>query len=589
MAVPNDAFARFAPVAVHRTQRGDGAILLDNAIPLGAVDDTLPGRLVHWARQRGDAIFLTEAAGNGRRTLTYAEALAAVRSIGAKLLSLPVGQDRPLMILGANGIAHALVMLAATSLAIPTAIVSPAYAAAGAAPWDKLARLIGIVQPGLVVADEAAGVARMFAQLGHQAVPVRPLRDDGWLDDVDRAADAAFEAATASVTGETIAKLLFTSGSTGSPKAVINTQAMMASNMVGLGLVWPFLRERPPVLVDWLPWNHTFGGNCCFNMVLWFGGTLHIDDGRPMPGHIERTVAALRAYRPTGYFNVPVGYDALLPHLEADPDFARGLLGGLDLLFSAGAALPASTRDRIAALATRVLGRVPPIVGGWGSTETAPFSTVLYFNAGHPANLGAPLPGTTIKLVPSGGRMELRVRGPNVMPGYWRQPEATASAFDEEGYYCIGDAGRFADPDRPEAGIVFDGRIAENFKLSTGTWVNVGALRLALVAALKPLVTDAVIAGEARDEVAALLFVGADGPDPHPLIAARLAAYNAAQTGSSTRVTRFAVMTDPPSAMDGEITEKGYINQRAVLCRRAAIVDALFAAPPLAVGAGVPA
>lgn len=584
--MPSDAFASFAPVAVRKTQRDDGTILLDNAIPLGAVYGTLPNRLAHWARERVDAVFLTEPARNGRRALTYGDAAAAVRSIGARLLALPVGRDRPLMIIGGNSINHALVMLAATGLAIPTAIVSPAYASPGATPWAKLKRLIGIVQPGLVVADDVAGVRQALAALDYLAVAVWPLQTLVWLDDFAPAAEATVAAAAASVTGETIAKLLFTSGSTGSPKAVINTQAMMVSNMVGLGLVWPFLRERPPVLVDWLPWNHTFGGNCCFDIALWFGGTLHIDEGRPMPGQIERTVAALRAHRPTTYFNVPVGYDALLPYLETDHDLACGFLGRLDLLFNSGAAMPASTRERLGALALRVLGRALPLVGGWGSTETAPFSTVVYFYTDHAANLGVPLPGTTIKLVPWGDRMELRVRGPNVMPGYWRQPEATAPVFDEEGYYCIGDAGKLADPDRPEAGLLFDGRIAENFKLSTGTWVNVGALRLAVVAALSPLVADAVIAGEARDELAALLFIDATSSiDPHPFIAARLAAYNAAQKGSSTRISRFAVLSEPPSATHDEITEKGYINQRAVLRRRAAIVDALFADPARAIGA----
>jgi feruloyl-CoA synthase len=281
---------------------------------------------------------------------------------------------------------------------------------------------------------------------------------------------------------------------------------MMVSNMQALERVWPFLSERPPVLVDWLPWNHTFGGNCCFNIALYFGGTLHVDQGKPVQALIGRTVDALRSVTPTAYFNVPGGYAALLPWLEEDASLAETFFSGLDMLFNAAAALPESTRSRLEAAARRTIGRVPPILGGWGSTETAPFSTVIYFPTSHAANLGVPLPGTEIKMVDSDGRKELRVRGPNVMPGYWRQPDASAAAFDTDGFYRIGDAAVFAENGKPESGFVFDGRIAENFKLSSGTWVNVSALRLAVIAATDPVVADVVVAGEGRPEIGILVF-----------------------------------------------------------------------------------
>jgi feruloyl-CoA synthase len=405
----------------------------------------------------------------------------------------------------------------------------------------------------------------------------------------------AVEAAAAWVGMAAIAKFLFTSGSTGKPKAVPNTHAMMAANLDALAAVWPFLTARPPVLLDWLPWSHTFGGNFCFNIALAFGGTFNIDDGKPTPDGIGRTVAALREISPTIYFNVPVGFAALAPVLETDGKLAARFFNGLDVLFNAGAALPAAIRARIEAVATQVCDRPVRLLSGWGSTETAPFASATYFHTDVPDNLGLPVPGVTIKLVPQGGRHELRVRGGNVMAGYWRQPEATAAAFDEEGFYCMGDAGRLADPANPAAGLQFDGRIAENFKLGSGTWVIVATLRQAVIAACGGLVADAAVAGHGGDAIGLLIFphipacrdVVADGAGLedeallcHPAlidtIRAALLRHNAAHSGSSMRVARFLVMAEPPSIADGEMTDKGYLNQRAVLERRRAACETLF-------------
>lgn len=593
-----DSVSEFAPVVLHTARREDGVLILRNALELaqGSAAETLPGQLRRWAIETPDALFMSEPAKRGRRTLTYGDALPAVRSLSARLLKRGLSPDRPLAILAANSINHALLMLAATNVGIPVAVVSPAYASDFARPFGKLRKVFDAVRPGLVVADAAEDVARALADIDH-GQRVETLQDLAWLQVGPAASDVEIAVKEALVNGDTVAKLLLTSGSTGSPKPVINTQRMMVSNMQGLALVWPFLNERPPVLVDWLPWNHTFGGNCCFNLGLYFGGAFHIDDGKPLPAFAEKTVEALKSVAPSLYFNVPAGYEALLPWLEADKAFARHFFSNLDFLFNAAAGLPASTRQRLEAVALGATGRKPRIIGAWGSTETAPFSTVVYFENEHAANLGVPMPGVEIKLLPSGGRTELRVRGPNVMPGYWNQPEATAAAFDDEGFYCIGDAGRLVDPLHPEKGILFDGRVAENFKLVSGTWVNVGALRLALIAAAKPLVSDAVIAGEGRDAIGVLVFPNeaasrafleetgetvAEGEHPgrHPLVIARLrqafASHNATQGGSSTKVRVFDVLETPPSPHDDEITEKGYLNQRAILARRADRVEALY-------------
>ena len=579
---------KFPPASVRVERSEDGGLTLANTLPLPTLSGTIIDRLDHWARVRGDTVFLSEPTQGGRRSLTYAEAASQSRAVAAKLLAFGrehgLSQDHPVMIVAGNGIAHALMMLATMRIGWPPSVVSPAYCARGAKPWGKLADLLDGAMPSLILADDPQELDTVLSALGRD-IPVRALGDLSWLDVVESVSETELAAAEARIGIDSIAKLLFTSGSTSRPKPVINTHRMMVSNMLGLEVVWPFLASTPPVMVDWLPWNHTFGGNCCFNLNLFFGGTLHIDDGKPLPGHIDQTIAAIRDLRPNVYFNVPSGYDALIQRLDGEHELAARFFGNLEFLFNAGAPMPASTRQRLEQLALKTAGSVPPVFGGWGSTETAPFSTVIYFPTAHAGNMGLPMPGTQIRFVPHGGRYELRVRGPNVMPAYWRQSDATAAAFDEDGFYRIGDAGKLVDPERPELGILFDGRIAENFKLSSGTWVNVGALRLTLVAACDGLVSDAVVAGEGHDDIGLLLF-----PDPAAVqklgtegiegrLRELLRAYNVLQTGSSTRIARFSVQTEPPSAEDGEITDKRYINQRAVLARRTAIVEEMYSRP----------
>lgn len=588
-----DGGLKVAAVDVRAESRHDGSILLTNGVPLPPVMGTIPQRLAHWASERPGTLFLTE----GDRELRYGAAEATRRRLAQRLLGLPASAHRPLMIVARNGIDHALVMLAATSVGIPVAVISPAYIVAAAAPFEKFRRILDRLSPAAIFADDVEALqAAMGGAFGD--VGLFALRDPAALDKVEPVDSAELDAAEAAVGLDSVAKLLLTSGSTGLPKAVPNTQRMMVSNMLGLAEVWPFLHERPPVSVDWLPWNHTFGGNCCFNITLWFGGHSHIDDGRPAPGLINRTVEALRRFRPTLFYNVPVGVEALLPFFEADADLARDVFSRLDFVFNGGAPLPSALRARIETVARSAAGRVPMIVAGWGSTETAPFSTILYFEQPHANNLGAPMPGTIVKMVPADGRFELRVKGPNVMQGYWGDADATVAAFDEEGFYKIGDAGKFADPRDPKRGVLFDGRVAENFKLTSGTWVNVGALRLAVISAGENLISDAVVAGEGRSDIGLLLFpneaacrelagsaaCGAlpDGisaatlPEVRASIEKRMAVYNASQFGSSTRIARYVVLDEPPNAARDEITEKGYINQRRVLENRQQIVEALY-------------
>jgi feruloyl-CoA synthase len=401
----------------------------------------------------------------------------------------------------------------------------------------------------------------------------------------------------ATISGDTIAKVLFTSGSTGLPKGVINTHGMLTANQQQLAQIWPFVDEAPLVLLDWLPWNHTFGANHNFNLVLRHAGTLFIDGGRPLPGLIEETVRNLADVSPMIYFNVPAGYAALLPFLERDEALARSFFAKLRLIFYAGAALPQDLWERLETVSQRATGERVPMTSSWGTTETSPLSTAAHFIIDHAGPIGVPVPGVELKLVPAADKLEVRVRGPNVTPGYWKRPDLTRAAFDEEGFYKPGDAVRFADPSDPAKGIVFDGRLTEDFKLATGTWVAVGVLRVGVLAAASPALQDAIIAGENRDSIGMLAWlnraaccklVGCEATlsefARHPAIRehvhAAIARWNADHPGSSQKIARVVLLPDAPSIDANEITDKGYINQRLALERRKADVERLFAAAP---------
>ena len=570
---------RFAPARVEVEAREGRSRILRSPIPLAPFPRAVGEWLVHWARTSPDRVFLAERAGEAWRKVTYAGALDAVRSIGEALLARGLSADRPVAILSDNSVDHALLALGAMHAGIPVSPISPAYSLMSK-DHARLKGIFELLQPGLVYARDPAPFAPALEAVGARTTGIEEL--------LAEQPGARIAAAFAAVGPDTVAKILFTSGSTGSPKGVINTHRMLCSNQQSWAQLWPFLEETPPVLCEWLPWNHTFGGNATFNMVLRNGGTMYVDGGKPAPGLVETTVRNLREVSPTLYFNVPRGFDLLLPYLESDAELRRSFFRNLDAVFYAGAALPQNLWARLEALAVAENGGRLSMLSAWGSTETSPMATCVHYPIARAGVVGNPGPGTELKLVPSGTKLEVRVRGPNVTPGYWRRDDLTREAFDEEGFYRIGDAMKFVDADDPAKGLAFDGRVAEDFKLMSGTWVHVGTVRVQLIAACDPLVQDAVITGHDREEMGALVFVnpaavktlGLDPAGVRARLAAALGKLNAAATGSSTAPARLLVMDEPPSIDANEITDKGYINQRAVLERRAALVERLHAGGP---------
>jgi feruloyl-CoA synthase len=580
-------------------------MVLRAATPLGPYEPSLANLFRAAVDAAPDRTFLAERAAGGWRKLTYAQARATVDSLAQALIERGLDAERPVMILSGNAIDHALLMLAGYTAGIPVAPISVAYSLQSR-DHAKLAAIAALLRPGLVYVADTGPFAPALAALDLGATELVANRNGANLDRVTAfdalaatPAGPAVERACAAIGADTIAKFLFTSGSTGHPKGVVNTHGMLTANQQQAVQIWPFVTEQPLVLVDWLPWNHTFGGNHNFNLVLRHAGTLYIDDGRPLPHLVDLTVRNLTEVSPTIYFNVPAGYAALLPRLEQDEAFARSFFAELRFIFYAGAALPQDLWSRLEAVSVRTVGERIPLTSSWGTTETAPLATAAHFLIDRAGPIGVPAPGVEIKLVPSGAKLEIRVRGPNVTPGYWKRRDLTAAAFDADGFYKPGDAVRLADPENLDKGVAFDGRLAEDFKLTSGTWVHVGALRVALLAAASPALQDAVIAGADRAEIAALCWLNVGGcqklvgegapatlpelarhPSVRAHVAQAFAQWNAAHRGWSERIARVLLLTDPPSIDVGEITDKGYINQRLALERRAAEVARVFAATP---------
>ncbi len=592
----------FGVTGVERETRPDGTQRLRARTALGAYPVRTLDRLNHWADVAGDRTYLAKRGADGQwRRLSYAQARDSARAIGQALLDRELSDERPLLILSENDLEHGQLALAAQWVGVPHAPVSTAYSLVSR-DFEKLRHIVRLTTPGLVFAASGS----RYGEAIRAAVPadVEVVLTEGSLPDRPSTAFAALRATTptdavdralAAVGPDTVHRLLFTSGSTSLPKGVINTQRMLCSNQQMIAQCLPCLAEEPPVLVDWLPWAHTFGGQHNTGIVLFNGGTLYIDDGKPMPGLIEQTLANLREIAPTIYFNVPKGFELIAEVLARDEAFSRHFHSRLKLLFYAGAGMAQPIWDSLHRSAELACGQRIAIATGLGMTETAPsamFTQRLEVRSGH---LGVPCPGVELKLVPSGDKTEVRYRGPSVTPGYWRSPQVTAEAFDEEGFFRSGDAVKFLDPDDPDQGFVFDGRIAEDFKLATGTWVSVGPMRARLVALGAPCVQDVVLTGIDRDDLGALVFpnleacralcpeLPADAP-PATVLASPgvrrffqdlVDAVAAAATGSATRVMRLGLLVEPPSIDAGEITDKGSINQRAVLARRAALVRAL--------------
>ena len=582
-----------APRRCVRQERGDGVFLLRSPEPLQPYERCVGEWLERWARETPQAAAFAEpdaARPQGWRVLSWSTLRHQVGSVAQALLDMHLPPDGPVVVLSDNSLDHLVLLLAGMHIGRAVCTVSSGYCRLAGGDFSRIHGILQALQPALVYASDAAtyGPALVEARIDARLVFTRgadthatAVAFDELLATVET---PAVMQAFSAITPESHAKYLLTSGSTGHPKVVINTHGMLCANQQMLAQTLRFLSQEKPVLLDWLPWSHTFGGNHNMNMVLKHGGTMYIDDGRPMPGLIDKTLAHLRQVQPTVYFNVPKGYDMMLPALEADAELACSFFSRLRMVFYAGAGMPLPTWRRLEAVAAAVREEPVWFTTSWGSTETSPAITFANWHLDRPGVVGNPMPGAEVKFIPNAGKLEMRIRGPNIFPGYRGNPEATAAAFDEEGFYCIGDAGYLQDEADPASGIVFNGRVAEDFKLTSGTWVSVGTLRLKVVAALAPLAQDVVITGHDRNEIGALVFLTeAARQRPADEIAAHvrqaLRALKEEHAGSSQTPTRALVLPDAPSMAAGEITDKGYVNQRLVLQRRAAEVEALYASP----------
>jgi feruloyl-CoA synthase len=594
-------------------RRDDGTIVLQSNHKLKPYEKHVPALLAKWAAAAPDRVWLAQRRGPSRDwvKVTYGEAKKQVDAVTQALLDRGFGPDKAVMILSSNSIEFALLTMAAMQARAPVAPVSPAYSVMSQ-DHAKLKYVFDLVRPGLVFVQNGEIYADALADLDldgvllvHVDKPPKAMQSIPWSTMVATPLTDAVQKSIDAIDAKTVGKFLFTSGSTGMPKAVINTQEMMCANLA-MGQMARVRKPTDPVPVqlDWLPWNHTMGGNATFQGNLAEGGTTWIDDGKPLPGLFEETLRNLREISPTSFANVPAGYAMLATALEKDEPLAERFFRNLNTLAYGGATLSSDLYDRMERLAVKHTGYRVPFITGWGSTETAPTATSVHWASERVGLVGLPYPGVQLKMVPTGeaGRYELRLKSVIVTPGYYKRPDLTAEMFDEEGFYKIGDAGRFVDENDPSQGLVFDGRVVEDFKLTSGTFVLVGTLRTTAVAAASPVLQDAVVCGQDRDHVGLLGFpnvaacrrvagdehvqLSTQEVLAHPAVIATLkeglAKMNAECKGSSMRVKRVLLMDEPPSVDGHEITDKGYINQRATLDRRKALVDRLYAG-----GAGV--
>lgn len=585
--------AKYLPHKVIRENRRDGVILLRSELKLGPVARNTGEWLHHWAEEAPDRVFIAERSGAGWREVSYREMLEQVRAVAASLLERGLGPGKAIAVLSGPSVNHAILKLAAQYIGAPTVPLAEQYSLIPQAR-ARLIYCIDKVQPSMLFAADGD----MFGP----ALSLEPLaRVDkvvsrGGSGDTTRFATLLqgrpgpdVEKAFAAVGPDTLAKILFTSGSTSNPKGVPQTQRMMTVNQAQYLACLPLLADRPPVMVDWMPWNHVFASNSNFNMILANGGTLYLDDGKPVKGLFERTLENLSMHVGTLSFNVPLAYAMLVEAMRGDSVLRHRFFADLDMIFYAGASLPRDIWSALEAMAGEVSGKVPMMTSSWGMTETAPAAIIHHQGGAESGMIGVPMPELEAKLIPQQPqRYELRVKGPNVTKTYFEDPEKSAEAFDEEDYLITHDAVRFVDPDDMSQGLRFDGRLSEDFKLLSGTWVQAGMLRLAALTALEGLVQDVVLAGADRQELGLLIFPNpavapADNGDGTIIdadycgrISERLKKLAAEATGSSNRIKRALVMAEPPSVGSGEITAKGSLNIQCVLTRRTQLLERLY-------------
>jgi feruloyl-CoA synthase len=579
------------------------------ALPLGPYPARMTDRLDYWAAHVPERTFLARRdAGGEWRQISWEEARAHARNIAQALINRGLSQNRQVVILSGNDLDHALLGLGAMYAGVPYAPISPAYSLLSS-DFGKLRRIFAVLNPGLVFAASGREFERAITAVAPPGVEIvnstDPLSGATLFRDLIRTkAGSGVEAAHAQVTPDTVLKILFTSGSTGIPKGVINTHRMWAANQEMVRTCWPFLKDEPPVLLEWLPWNHTFAGNKDFGLVLYNGGSLYLDDGKPIPGAYEETIRNLREIPTTIHLNVPRGFEALIPWLRRDPELRRTFFRRLRFMFYAGAGITQPVWDALEELSIQTCGERILMLSGLGSTETAPFAFWSGKDSSRAGDIGIPAPGLELKLVPSQGKLEARLRGPSLTPGYWGEEKLTRAAFDEEGFYKLGDALKFVDQGNPGKGFLFDGRIAEDFKLATATWVSAGPLRAEFLSHFAPYVRDVVIAGRDRDFVSGLVFPDSDRcrelcPELDSTASMaevvgskavqakfheRLCSLALRSTGSSNRIARILLLSEPPSIDAHELTDKGSISQRAVLENRASLVEELYAGSPRVIG-----
>ncbi len=586
-------------------RRPDGSIVLRAQPALGRYPARMTDPLRQWAEQTPEqTLFAARSKDRSWQRISYREALETARNIGQALLKRGLSAERPVAILSGNDLDHAMLGLGCMYAGVPYAPISPAYSLV-ASDFAKLKSIVALLAPGLVYASDG----KLFERAINGAIPndveivvsQNPLsrNSTAFAELVDTPATAGIDEANRRVGGDSIVKFLFTSGSTGEPKAVVNTHRMWCANQEMLRQGLAFLQDEPPVIVDWSPWHHTAGGNHNVGLVLCNGGTFYIDSGKPTPAGIGDTVEALRDVAPTWYFNVPKGFEALLPYLRSDASLRRTFFSRLKVLWFAGAGISQQVFDEVQQLAVETCGERILFLTGFGSTETAPYALARTWHSTAAPNVGLPAVGLEMKLVPIEGKLDGRVRGPSITPGYWQRPELTAAAFDEEGFYRLGDAFAFEDPEDPSKGLLFEGRTAENFKLSTGTWVHVGPLRAQLLAHCTPLARDIVIVGADRNYLSALISPDLEAcrriaalsqsagvsdilnaPHVKSWLEERLQSFAATSTGSSNLIRRAAMLTEPPTIDTGELTDKGSINQRLVVRNRPRLVEELYATAP---------